>query len=100
MGVGYPDWTTLVISSASNMEQLKVSVTDTEKTASFSVEVKSVLIYNDGGSDVHFNNQAGVTASNFKIPANSWIGIDLKAKTLYFKCDSGGSATVYLIGLY
>lgn len=100
MATGYPDYSGLVITSAPNMEQKKVSVTDTEVSVTFSQPVKSWLVYNDGPAPVHFSTTSGVSTNNFKIPSGSYYGVDLNVTKLYFICPTGKTATVYVVAVY
>lgn len=100
MARGAPDWSPRVITSSQSDEQKKVSVTDADSTGTFTQTVQSVLIYNDGPNAVHYNRDAAATTSKFKIPAKSWLMIDVPLKVAHFICASGETATVYLIGVW
>ena len=100
MASGTPDFSPRIITSGSNSEQLKISVTATDSSDSFSQEVKSILCYNDGPNAVHFNEDATATANSFKIPSKAWLMIDIPVTTPHFICASGETATVYVLGVY
>lgn len=100
MTSGMPDFAKRIVSSASAIEQVKVSVTASDSTGTFSQEMKSVLIYNDGPNDVHFNNDAASTTDKFKIPSRSWLMIDVPLTVVHLICATGESATAYLVGVY
>lgn len=97
---GTPDWQPKIITSGSADEQLKISVTSSDSSSSFSQEVKSVLIYNDGPNPVHYNRDATATTNKFKIPSKSWLITDVPTTTPHFICASGETATVYCLGVY
>lgn len=97
---GAPDWSPKIISSASADEQLKISVTASDSSDSFSQQVKSILLYNDGANACHFNRDAAATTNHFKIPAKAWLMIDIPTTTPHFICASGETATVYVYGVY
>lgn len=100
MATGDADWTPRIITSASNDDQVKIIVTDADSSSSFSQEVKSMVIHNDGPYPVHYNRNAASSTSKFKIPANSWFMIDVPLTTPHFICASGENATVYCYGVY
>jgi len=100
MAVGYPDWSRGVITSAPNMEQKYVTVTDSETVVTFAQVVKSFLIYNAGNYNVYFSPTSGVTTQNFKIPSSAWYAADYQTDKLYFICDSGESTVLYIVAVY
>jgi len=75
-----------------------VAVTATDTTATFSSQRKSCLIYNDGPQDVHVNFDAVATTSNFIIPALDALQIVFPVTVLHFICDTGNTATLYILG--
>ena len=97
---GTPDYSSRGISSASKSEQLKISVTDSDTSSSFSQEVRSILVYNDGPNPVHFNEDAIATTDKFKIPAKAWLMIDIPVTTPHFICASGKTSTMYVMGIF
>jgi len=96
----FPDWQQRIFSSAESFEQKKISATDSEATTSFSQEVSSVLIYNDGNNPCHVNFDATATTSTMKIVAKAWFSADLKLTDLHTICATGETATLFVIGLY
>jgi len=100
MTSGSPDYSPRIITSASADEDLKISVTSSDSYASFSNQMQSVLIYNDGPNPVHFNRDAPATTNNFKIPAKAWLIVDVVMTTPHFICDTNQTATVYCYGVY
>ncbi len=100
MASGTPDWSPRIITSGSNSDQLKISVTASDSSDSFSQEVRSLLVYNDGPNPIHFNEDAAATTSLFKIPAKAWLMIDIPVTTPHFICAAGKTATVYCLGVY
>lgn len=100
MTSGTPDWSPRIVSSASADEQLKISVTSSDSSGSFSQAVKSMIIYNDGPNAVYYNRDAAATTSKFKIPAKAWLMADVPVTTPHFICASGETAAVYCIGVY
>ncbi len=100
MASGSPDYSPRIITSASADEQLKISVTDSDTSDSFSQQVLSILIYNDGPNAVFYKRNAAAATTNQKLPAKSWIIMDIPITTPHFICASGESATVYCLGLY
>lgn len=97
---GTPDFSPRVISSGSDSDQIKISVTQADSSGSFSQEVRSILVYNDGPNPVHFNEDAVANTNKFKIPAKAWLSIDIPVTTPHFICASGETATVYVLGVY
>lgn len=97
---GAPDWFPRLITSASNDEQIKISVSDSDSSGSFSNVMQSVLFYNDGPNPVHYKRNAEAATTNFKLPAKAWLMIDVPVTTPHFICANGQSATVYCYGVY
>ncbi len=97
---GSPDWQPRIITSASDKEDLKISVTDADSSSAFAQQVQSIYIYNDGPNAVFFNNDTAATTSKTLIKAKAWTTLDLKITTPHFICDSGETATVYVVGLF
>lgn len=100
MASGFPDWQIRAFTSSENSEQLKISATDTEATTSFSQEVKSILVYNDGNNPVHLNFGATATTDSMKLVSKAWFSADLKLTDLHTICATGETATLFVIGLY
>jgi len=87
-------------SSSSSFEQLNISATDLESTDSFSQEVLSAILLNDGDDSVHVNFDALATVSHFKLTPKSWLSLDLNLTDVHTICAAGETATVYAIGIY
>ncbi len=100
MAVGSPDYAPRMITSASADEDASASVTSTDTVVSFSQQVKSFIIYNDGPYAVHFNRDNTATTSNFKIPPKAWFMSDVPVTNLHLICASGETATVFVKGVY
>ncbi len=100
MPSGSPDWSPRIVSSGSSDEQLKIDVTAIDSHDSFSQQVKSIMIYNDGPNAVHYKRDAAAVTSNQKIPAKSWLTLDVPITTPHFICKAGEIATVYCIGVF
>jgi len=100
MAVGFPDWSLQAFTSAENFEQKKISATATEATTSFSQQVKSVLIYNDGNNPCHIDFDATATTDDMKIVAKAWLIIDLNTTDLHTICAINETATLFCIGLF
>ena len=100
MASGSPDWSPRIVSSGSSDEQLKISVTAIDTFSSFSQQVKSIVIHNDGKNAVHYKRDAAATTNNHKIPAKSWLTLDVPITTPHFICAAGETATVYVIGVF
>lgn len=96
---GAPDFFPRMITTASEEEQEKASVTDSETTVTFSKQVKAFLIYNDGVYSVHYSLSTGVDTDNFMIPAGAGLMMDLPTTNIYLICASGETATVYVCGV-
>ena len=99
MTSGSPDYQPRIISSASSDEQIKISASQADSSGSFSQIVKATLFYNDGPNAVHYNRDAAATTSKFKVPAKSWLMIDVPMTTPHFICATGETATVFCIGV-
>ena len=100
MTSGAPDYFPRTITSGQSFEQVKVSVDDSDSTGTFSQQVKSMLIFNDGNSYVHFNKDAAATTDHFKIPAKSWLTCDIPITIVHLICPTGKTATCYVVGVY
>ena len=100
MAVGAPDFSPRIITSASGDEQLKISVSATDSSGTFTQQVQAVLIYNDGPNAVHFRRGAAATTNNFKIPAKAWISINVPMTTPHFICAASQTATIYVYGVF
>ncbi|GAH63557.1 unnamed protein product [marine sediment metagenome] len=100
MASGFPDWQIRAFTSAENSEQLRVVAGPGEATTSFTQQVKSVLIYNDGVNPVHINFDAAATLLNMILPSKSWFVADLQVTDIHTICAVGHSATVYILGTY
>ena len=100
MASGFPDYQSRIFTSAKNFEQKKISATATEATTSFTKQVKSLLIYNDGVNVCHINFDATATTNHIKLPAKAWLVVDLQLTDVHTICATGETATLYCIGLY
>ncbi|HUX62102.1 MAG TPA: hypothetical protein VMV32_12380 [Ignavibacteriaceae bacterium] len=100
MATGFPDFQSRAFTSADNFEQQKISATAVESTNSFTQEVKSVLIYNDGVNPVHLNFDDTATTNLMKLLSKAWLMIDLKLTDIHAICSAGQTATLYCIGTY
>ena len=100
MTSGFPDFTPRVFTSAINFEQQKILAAAAEATSSFTQQVKSVFVFNDGVNPVHFNFDDTATTDNVKVPSKAWLFIDLQMTDLHTICAAGETATVYAIGFY
>jgi len=98
MATGFEDWSTHAFTSASEEEQEIASATATETIITFSSEVKSWTLYNDGANAVHYSLSTGVTTDNFKIPPRAGIVRDVVTTKIYLVCATGETATVYAAG--
>ncbi len=100
MASGFPDFTPRMFTSAENFEQMKIAATAVEATNSFTQQVKSILVYNDGVNPVHINFDAVATTNHILLPAKSWFVADLQVTDLHTICAAGHTATVYVLGTY
>lgn len=97
---GSPDWSPKIVSSGSATQNAKANVTDAETTVTFSQQVLSFIIYNDGSSAVHVSRATGVDTDDFKIPSGSFWVVDIPTTSVYLICDTGETATCFLVGVY
>lgn len=100
MASGFPDFTPRMFTSASNFEQLRVVAAAAEATTSFTQQVKSVLIYNDGPNPVHINFDAVATLLTFILPSKSWFVADIEFTDVHTICAAGETGTCYILGTY
>lgn len=99
MATGSPDYYPKIIISATEEEQEKASVTDSETTVTFSDVVQAWLFYNDGPFPVHYSLATGVDTNNFKIPPGAAFMLDVPITNLYLICATGETATVFVTGV-
>ena len=99
MATGFEDWAQFAFTSSSEEEQEKASVDENETVITFSKEVKSWRLYNDGTAAVHYALATGVDTDNFKIPPRAGIVEDVPTTSIYLICAAGETATVYAVGL-
>ncbi|KKL68009.1 hypothetical protein LCGC14_2129270 [marine sediment metagenome] len=99
-GIGRPDYSPKVVTSATEDEQLNISVTATDSSDSFAQIVLAILIYNDGPNAVFYKRDAVATTSNYKMPAKTWASFDVPMTTPHFICASGETATVFAVGVF
>ena len=97
---GFPDFTPRMFTSATNFEQVRVAAVAGDNLGTFTQQVKSVLLYNDGPNPIHLDFDAVAVATEFKVPAKAWLFIDLQMTVLHAFLAVGHTATVYLIGFY
>lgn len=100
MTSGSPDYQARHISSASDLEQIKLSVTDADTSTAFTQLVKSLLIYNNGPNPVHYAKDTTAATTDFPIPAKAWLGIDVPISEAHFICDTDETATVFVLGVF
>lgn len=100
MASGHADWSIRAFTSAVSREQIKIAATAVEATSSFSQEVKSCLIYNDGVNPCHIEFDDTATINHMKLPAKAWLIVDLNLTDIHTICAAGETATLYCIGLY
>lgn len=98
--MGYPDWRKPVVPGLNSDEQVKVSATATATSGTFSQQVKTWIIYNDGPNPVYIDKDSTATTNSFKVPAKSYFGIAVATTYISFICATGETATVYLWGFY
>jgi len=97
---GHADYSVRAFTSAVSREQIKILATAVEATSSFSQEVKSVLIYNDGVNPCHIEFDATANLNHMKLPAKAWLIVDLNLTQVHTICAAGYTATLYCMGLY
>ena len=97
---GSPDWSPKIVSSGSATQNAKANVTAVETVVTFTQQVLSFIIYNDGAYAVHVSRATGVDTDDFKIPSGSWMMMDIPLTILYLICDTDETATVYAVGWY
>lgn len=97
--VDFPDHAVRSFSSGSAVEDLKISVTDSDSSDSFATEVRSLLFYNDGNSGCHINIDAAATTSSFYLPSKASHSIDIPCTTPHAICPSGKTCTLYVRGV-
>ena len=100
MARGTPDFFNRTFVTAANDEQIKLSVTSSNSTATFSQIVAAFIIYNDGPNAIFVENDAAATTSKFKLPARAWLMLDIPTTTVQCICESGNTATAYLWGFF
>jgi len=99
MATGFEDWTQQSFTSSYEEEQQKADVDDEETELTFTAEVKSWLISNEGANTVYYSLSTGVDTDNFPIFKKQAIGADTPTTTIYLICAAGETATVKAIGL-
>jgi len=100
MASGFPDFTPRVFTSATNFEQLKIVAGAVEATNSFTQQIKSVFVYNNGVNPVHLNFDAVATTNHVMVPAKAWVFLDLQMTDLHTICAAGHAATIFAVGFY
>ena len=99
MAVGSPDYFPRMITTGTEEEQKKASVTDSETTVTFSKQVKAFIIYNHGPFNAHYSLSAGVDTNNFMVPSGAGLMIDLPTTNIYLICATAQTATCYIVGV-
>lgn len=100
MASGSPDWSPKMVTSGSATQNAVASVDDSETVVTFSQQVLSLLLYNDGAYAVHISRATGVDTDDFKIPSGSWFMLDVPSTSIYLICDTDETATCYLVGVF
>ena len=80
-------------------EQATGIITDEVTSVTFSIQMKSILIYNTGGNTVHWKEASDVTTSDFPISSGGRFSIDAPMKTIYFICNTNRLTTVSVVGI-
>jgi hypothetical protein len=100
MASGFPDYTPRVFTSATNFEQLRIAAGAVEATNSFTQQIKSIFIYNDGPHTCYLNFDAVSTVLLVPILSRSWVFLDLQFTDLHTICAAGQTATLNCVGFY
>jgi len=100
MASGSPDWSPKIVSSGSATQNAKANVTAAETVVTFSQQILSFIIYNDGPYAVHLSRATGVDTDDYKIPSGSWFSMDVPSTSIYLICAAGQTATCYLVGVF
>ena len=100
MASGFPDFTPRMFTSAANFEQVRIAAAAGDNLGTFTQQVKSVLLYNDGPNPIHVDFDAVAVATDFMVPAKSWCFVDLQMTVVHAFLAAAHTATVYLIGFY
>ena len=89
-----------IITTAANNEQITKNVTQTSSAATFSQEVKSIVIQNVGSNEVFINFDGAALITHFKLEAGETLTLDVTVTAVHVICSSGETTTVNIIGLY
>ena len=100
MASGFPDYQQRAFTSAENFEQLKIAATAVEATSSFTQQVKSFYIANDGPNPAFLNFDAVATLNHVIIPSKSWVFLDLKCTDIHTICAAAHTADLRVVGFY
>lgn len=100
MASGSPDWSPKIVSSGSATQNAKANVTAIETVITFSQQVLSFIIYNDGPYPIHVSRATGVDTDDFKIASGSFWVVDVPTTSVYLICAALQTATCYLTGVY
>jgi len=100
MASGSPDWSPKVVSSGSATQNAKANVTAAETIVTFTQQVLSFIIYNDGAYAVYVSRSTGVDTDDYKIPSGAWMMMDVPTTSLYLICAAAQTATCYLVGVF
>lgn len=88
-----------IFSTSSNIEQHKISVTDSSTTQNWTNAIKSFIFFNDGDEDVHINFDGVATTNHFKLRVGSSFSVDYATQDTRFITTSG-TATIFAIGIW
>jgi len=99
MTTGFADWSARTFSAAHEEDQQKATVTDTETVITFSSQVHSWRLYNNGKSTMYYSLQTGVSTNNFPIPPRAGIVEDVPTTKIYLICASGESTDARAVGI-
>lgn len=99
MTTGGPDYHPRMITSGTEGEPEKASVTDSETTVTFSSKVQAWVIYNHGPFNAHFSLVTGVDTDDFMIPSGAGFMLDIPTTNIYLICATGETATCYVYGV-
>lgn len=99
MAVGGPDYGLRVITSGGAHEQLKVSVTDADSTATFTIPMSAVLIRNEGPNILHFELDDTADTDKMSLYPREGIVINRVTEVVHMICAAGKTATAKVIGV-
>jgi hypothetical protein len=88
-----------VFMTSDDIEQHKVTVTNSSTTQSWTNPIKAFLFFNDGPATMHINFGTTATTDHLKIAKGTSFSIDFASQDTRF-ITSAGTAAVYCVGLY